>query len=222
MPIIVTYTAAVSPYTDWLQDVIPDAPGLDTPYAVHVIRNTAIDFCTRTWVYQYDATGTMTATDPSYDLTLPANTEVTGSIFVKAQKELTADEQEMDYANRRALAMLPAEDGPPRYYSKHRVDEITFHPTPDAAYTFTNRLALRPTFDSTTIDSDVFARYRQGIAHGVLYRLMSQARKPWSDPAGALMHGAEYVRAIREAKIELMNDYTDENMMVDLSMGVFA
>lgn len=227
MPIILPLTAPSAPgpttgYTEWYRDVVTQCPGLQLDYALHRIRDAAIDFCTRTWAYKYDITGVMVADTPTYSLTPPAGTEITGIVLVKSQRSLTGDEMETPKVHARAAktAAVAPSDVPTKQVM-YRYDEVTFVPTPDGAYTFTVEVALRPTASSTDIDSDVFIKYRMGIAAGALYRLMSEPNKPWTNSAGAASNLTTYAQAVRDAKVEINREFAAEPMIVDFSMGSF-
>jgi hypothetical protein len=144
---------------------------------------------------------------------------VTGLVWVKAQVDLTSDEVEIRRANARAIAMMSQLPGAPARYFVQPYDTITFFPEPDAAYTYSVNLALRPTYAATAIDSDVFTKYRMGIAHGILADLLAGNGKPWSNPSLASYHLGEYLRAIRDAKLELNREFTGESLMVELQGG---
>ena len=224
MPIILPFDTpappgATSDFAEFYKDVLPECPGLDLAFSLHVIRNVVIDFCTRTWAYQYTATGLTTAQTET--LTVPAETEVTGILYVKSQRDLTQEERELDPATRRDIALAAASDGAPTHFTVNTLGDLTFYPDPDASYTYSAQLALRPTRDATLLDSDLFTRYRMGIARGILYRLQIMPNKPWSSPTLALQHGQEYSRAIREARIELSKTFTSANLQVDMSLGSF-
>lgn len=226
MPIILPFTPPSAPgvtsaFTEWYKDVMPECAGLPLDYALHIIRNTAIDFCTRTWVFQTPITGDMVASTASYTLTPPDQTEFTGLVWVKNQRDLTGEEVEAKTASAKDVATAPSSSGAPTRYTRTGLTNLTFYSTPDAAYTFTAQMALRPLRDASTIDSEVFTRHRQGIAHGALMTLLAMINKPWTNPSAAAMHGAEYMRAIRNAKIDLEQYYTGESGMVDLNGGVF-
>lgn len=218
MPVILDVDTGTE-LTEFYKDVLPECPGLDLAFSLHIIRNVVIDFCTRTWVYQYASTGVTDAATKV--LTIPAVTEVTGILWVKAQSDLTGEEKELKVATRRDIALAATDTGAPTHYTVNTLGDITFYPTPDASYTFSVEVALRPTRDATTMDADIFTRYRMGIARGILYRLQVMSSKPWSSPTTAVLHGSEYVRAIREARIELSKTFASDNLQVDLSMGSF-
>lgn len=228
MPIILSATAPSAPgattnFTEWYREVLPECPGLDLAFALHIIRNTAIDFCTRTWAWKYNITGVMAVGTATYALVTPAETEVTGMVFVKAQRSLTGDETEVRRVAGRDVSLAPVvSNGAPSAYTIQRFDDLTFYPAANAAYKYTAQLALRPPFNAISIDSDVFVKYRTGIAHGALYALQAMPNKPWSSPSTAMFHGGEYQRAIRDAKIELNRGYAGEALMVDLNGGSFV
>lgn len=226
MPIILPITAPSAPgattnFSEWYREILPDCPGLSLDFALHHIRNAAIDFCTRTWVWRYADTGTMVATTATYAIASPAGSEVTGVLWVKAQNDVNGDEETIGKATYRQVIHAPAQAGAPYAYTLQRYDDITFYPTPDDTYDYSIWVALRPTSTATDIDSDVFVKYRDGIAHGALARLLAMGNKPWSDPAGSTVHATEYMRAIRNAKIELNRDYVGDSLIADLDGGSF-
>jgi hypothetical protein len=221
MPTILN-TATGTALTELYKDVLPECPGLAHDFALHKIRDAAIDFCSRTWVWQSDYAGTTVISptvETSYTAVPPEDSEAIALLWVKAEPEIGADQKELKLLKISELALAEAATGAPQYFTPRTVNVVTLYPDPDDTYDFTMRLVLRPTRDAAVIDDDIFTRYRAAIAHGAMYMLMSMARKPWSDPTAAVFHGTEYTRLMREARIDYDRTYSGQSLMVELNGG---
>lgn len=152
--------------TRLMQNIRIQVPGaLDDVMQLEMF-NVALDFCDQTDVWRQDLPIKVVANRTSYDLT--ADAEVTRLI-------LLADENNVPVA---ATLDVP--------------DTLVLVNTPSAAHTWTATVALKP----DSVDSDgypdipdwITSKYLLTIIEGVVYRLMSQPSKPYSNSTMAAYH----------------------------------
>lgn len=166
------------------------------------VRDAAIEFCRRAYVWQEEL-------DPinvdqgvhTYDLGVSR-----GSI---CENVLEARFDDLKLAPAK-VNDLPANrdtyEAKPRAYSMIFGDQVRLYPVPDRAGELKLTVALTPSSAATGIDSTLFERYKEVIAHGAKHRLMSVPSKSWSNPAAAQYHMTQFMRGVGEARIRVDND----------------
>lgn len=193
---------AVSKWSAFFPYVAPDVyecPELSMELAV---RDSAIEFCRRAYVWRE-------VLDPiqvfegqaTYELGVP-NNAIPENIL-----EVVFDDQKLVPAK---FENLPANRenyvAKPRGYALTFGDQVRLYPIPDRDGDMYVTVALTPSSSSTGVDSSIFERYKEVIAHGAKHRLMSVPSKSWSNPALAQYHLTQFMRGVGEARIRSDND----------------
>lgn len=193
---------AVSKWSAFFPYVAPDVyecPELTMEIAV---RDAAIEFCRRAYVWRevLDPIA-VTKGQASYELGVP-NSALPENIL-----EVIFDNQKLASAK---LENLPANrdtyEAKPRGYALTFGDQIRLYPIPDRDGDMYVTVALTPSSSATGVDSSIFERYKEVIAHGAKHRLMSVPSKSWSNPAAAQYHMTQFMRGVGEARIRSDND----------------
>lgn len=166
------------------------------------VRDAAAEFCRRTFAWQEPLDQVVTIKNISeYDLETPTGTIVEHVLEAICDgRELTAVKLRDLPTNRDTFV------GKPTAYSTLFDDQVKLYPVPDAKGTLKLLAALTPSSTATGINSTVFERYKEVIAHGAKHRLMNVPSKSWSNPALAQYHMAQFMRGIGEARIRIDNN----------------
>lgn len=77
--------------------------------------------------------------------------------------------------------------GRPGWFASDSGEVIEFLPIPDAVYSLTVEVAVRPLLSSMTVDDVVIRKCAEGIALAAVADLRSQPGHGWSDPVRAQM-----------------------------------
>jgi hypothetical protein len=181
-------------YTDLIDPVLARVEGCPRAVVVDAMRNSCMDFCTRSRWLVAGTQVTVNGTEvPSFDL----------------------DTQVIDIAE----ARIAGEQILVTYMNDPRVDELE---TGEHAIVFTdpNNIELIPpatvaepiTIDllvivapgpaSTEIHVDLWRRWSEALKHGALCRLYEEPGKPWSNPQAGVYCRGMYEDAITSAAAE--------------------
>ena len=194
-------------YESFLPRIYIDAPGCPEVLVIQVVRDAAIDFCTRSNFIQRDHDPiTALAGVSNYDLDPPI-----GQLVVKVMKcwyknyELTPVAP--DYINAPAFYNATIDDAVPLGAEPSmftQKDERTFSVYPIQTMTTANaltlRVSLKPTRASTSCEDSLFEDYADVIAHGALSRLLASPGKAYSNPSLVVMHAAQFMAGVNEAR----------------------
>jgi hypothetical protein len=196
-------------WAKWYDEVLSDVAGCSQPLAKNAIRNAAIEFCDRTWVYRVEM-GPLAAEAnvPDYTLEPPSNTAVVKvhrlwydkrEIFPKTPEELAA-----------LFAHWPSAVGTPLYFTHRSPDVLLLVPMPEASLqdAITGELAIKPTRASTGISADIHEKYLEDIAYGAKARLFAMSRKPWSDKQLSAYHQGMFDECVGKAKVQATKGHT--------------
>lgn len=166
------------------------------------IRDAAMEFCRRTFVWQ-DILDPLTTVKGihTYDLEVPTGTIVENVIDAICDGRRLTPVKLRDLPTNRDTFR-----GKPTGYSLVFGDQVRLYPIPDDKGTLGLTVALTPSSSATGIDSTIFERYKEIIAHGAKHRLMNVPSKSWSNPALAQYHMTQFMRGIGESRIRVDND----------------
>lgn len=202
-------------FTAWYDEVLPEVPGCPQPVALNAIRNAAIEFCRRSWVWRVSLdTMPVYAEVPDYELEPPTKTKVAKilqvwfqgrEIYPKAPDELN-----------RLYARWPAETGTPKWFVQRDPEILLLVPMPltsieDAVEA---EVAIAPSRASTGIDSAIYEKYLDAITHGALARLFRSKSKPWTDTVLAADRTNQFDAAIGLAKVDAVKGHGRSRLRV--------
>jgi len=157
-------------------------------------RNTLIDFCRFTRIWQEELTAIdSVANVPAYSPAPPTDSEfvrferisyLTTQLIPKTQDQLDAI-----YPNGWALLT-----GTPVYYTATNTGTLTLVPAPAATTVgaITIRASLMPSQIGTTFPDLIFKRYSVQIAAGIKSAILGMVGVPWSNPQAAAILFDDY------------------------------
>jgi hypothetical protein len=196
----------------FLNEVMPDVPGCPVAMAINALRNATIDFCTRTqaWRASLDPINVVAAT-ATYALAAPAAYPLAD--IGEIQKVMLDDTEiypsnpvQLDawFSQWRTLSTMGV-----AFYTRPDDERITLASLPDAAGVLQVEVSLVPARDATGMDTALYKRHLEAVAHGAKARLMAIPKKPWSDPATASYHLDEFNKAISGASVKAAQGNTN-------------
>lgn len=99
--------------------------------------------------------------------------------------------------------------GPPCQYSMHRYDQMWLWPVPDKGYGTTLYVygTLVPTTLVAILPDMSYTHHLEGLTSGVLARLYSIPKRPWSDQGLAQQHNKIYRQEIALARDQAQRGY---------------
>lgn len=190
-------------------EVLPSVEGCADIVALNAVRNTIIDFCTRTlvWAETQDAFS-LVATDLPKGIDAPTGgtLAIIQSVKINGRK---IDPTTMDYLD----ATFPDWEnttGEPRYYFMPNPDELDFYPRPDVAVTVRLRAAYTASRSASSVERFLHENYLEVIAAGALSRLLAIPLQPWVNLELAAYYKAMYESAVFSA----MSDVTKSLLRV--------
>lgn len=217
-------------YSAFLQEVLPEVPGVPRMVAINAIRNAAIEFCQRGMVWHYEvATFQAIALQADYvsgtEFNLPANSLISQLNFVyyDNNKLITTNQDRLDNISYHWRSRDPAL--PTRAYM---IDTTTlrFVDTPLEVTTdgIDMGVFLKPDRTSTAIADDIFDQYLEEIAGGAVARILMQGARPWGNPAAGKAKRDKFLIDCGRAKIRSLKSYTRSSKIVNLKPfgGSFA
>lgn len=183
-------------------EVLPDVPGCSQALAKNAIKNAAIEFCERSFVYVIDHPAVSGVADTGeYTYAPGANLKVVRPERVWYDKvpltPLTRDDLEDLYA------YWPDETGTPLYFVQEKIEKLILVPKPSAnlADAIRAKVSVKPARAATDIDDALWEKYLESIASGAKSRLFAMKRKPWSDPTLSAYHRQLFDQAIAAARL---------------------
>lgn len=181
----------------WYDEVLPDVPGCPQNVAKNAIRNAAIEFCERTYVYVVDHPAIDVVADVGAYAWSPA-----ADLKVVRPDSVWFQGSPLDPVTRSDLSDMytdwTAAKGTPRYFVQERVDQLILVPKPVATVTgaVTAKVSVAPSRASTSIPDFLWERYLEDIAAGAKGRLMAMAGKPYTNPQMAAVQAQAFDDAV--------------------------
>jgi hypothetical protein len=203
-------------WTSWYDEVMPELPGAPPAALVkNAIRNAAIEFCDRTWVYRVPHDPISSAGNVAeYDIETPTKTKPVKLHRVWYDKKeifpKTADELAALYSH------WPSASGTPLYFTQRRFDAVILVPIPTASISsaITAEIAIKPSRAATGISSDIYEKYLEEIAYGAKARLFAMKAKPWSDAKLAAFNLGMFEQAVGRTKVQAVKGHTRAKLRV--------
>ena len=194
-------------YTRFLPDVQTSLTGCPIPTAINAIRNAAIDFCTKTNVWQETQDVEMVAaTGLPMDLTGPTEAMVIQVLSCKVDGRLL-EPVTIDYLDSRHHNW-EEHTGTPLVYFQPNTAQLTLYPLPANAVPLRLRVAYAPTRVSNGLDSALYDNNLTTIAAGALAALMVIPEVPWSNAKLAMYYAAIYSFGVDEALSNTQKSFT--------------
>ena len=172
-------------WSDFYCWVLPSVPGCPNPSLDLHIRQAAIDFCRRTlcWVRTLDPVEA-NGVDIRFDLDLPSQTQAVKlmAVAVNGLEYLLVDTQ-------RGLHLVRQGSGADFSFTQDKLT-LDVHPLRQRGDSIEVDMALAPSFNAGSIETDLASPYVQEIAQGALATLQMMAGVAWSDPGLAVANKA--------------------------------
>ena len=181
-------------YSDLNVYVRPEAQGAPDFIIERAVRDSAIDFCSRSDIYMPEPEFmTVIAGVNEYAVSLPSGTELNHIIDIF--KNTTALKP-TSYSE--LLHRLGDENtkGSPQYYAQRDNTDFYLAPIPAAAATIRVMYSVKPTSTSSSIPDTVGKEHKELIAHGALYRLQMMSSQSWSNPNAAGVNKQLFERSV--------------------------
>lgn len=163
--------------------VLSQVPLCPKPMVTKVIRDAAIEFCERTYVWK-DWQEYPVGIDADYQF----ENDSVGVVFrVDAAK--VVDGVDLEIASpERADECYPgwrdgSVTGQPAMLTQTAADYFTLVPAPTSDAILTLAVSLKPAKASNYTEKFLYDDHEEAIASGALARLMGMAGKPWANPA---------------------------------------
>ena len=196
-------------FTSWYDEVLTDVPGVPQNVAFNAIRNAAIEFCDRSWVYRVMLAPISTVADIA-EYALSPGADLKPAKVIRAWHDdveifpQTTQELSLRYAQ------WTSEEGTPQWFTQRKPESVILVPIPTAALTdgLDIELAIKPARSATGILDEIYEKYLEEISYGAKFKLFTMKSKPWSDPAHAAAWKAAFDEAIGKAKIDAVKGHT--------------
>lgn len=184
---------------DFYPMILTDVPGCPHPVIDQMVINTAVDFCTRTRIWQvWNDTITVVVGETRYAIDQQPGGRIHGIVEAKL------DGVEITPANFQQLSLWNPDwrnsTGKPQFcYLDDETNEIVLVPSPIQAGLLEILVTYVPPFNATVVPTILYRRYAEGIAAGAKARLQVQPNKEWTSPGSAQMNAMVYEDAVRSA-----------------------
>ena len=163
-------------WSDFYPWVLPSVQGCPNPTLDLHIRQAAIEFCRRTlcWVRTLDPVQA-NGMDIRFDLDLPSQTQAVKlmAVAVNGLEYLLVDTQ-------RGLQLVRQGSGADFSFTQDKLT-LDVHPLRARGNSIEVDMALAPSFNASSIETDVASPYLQEIAQGALATLQMMTGVAWSD-----------------------------------------
>jgi hypothetical protein len=193
-------------FSAFLPEVAPLVQGCPDVVTETAIRNAAIEFCTKTNVWQatQDAE-TITAADLPYTLNGPAGAMVTQVQSLKVNG-IPLDPVTIDYLDNTFLNWEVA-TGQPRFYYLPNTAEFSLYPLPQSDIELRLRLAYAPLRSANSIDRAIFDNNLPTIAAGALARLLLMPLVSWTNPQLAAYYKSLFDTATTDVQSDTQKSF---------------
>jgi hypothetical protein len=184
---------------DFYPLILTDVPGCPQPLVDQMVINTAVDFCTRTRIWQaWNEPVAVAGTVSRYSLDQQSGGRI------QAILEAKLDGENLTSANFSQLSQWNQnwrnETGKPQfYYLDDDENEIVLVPTPIATGALEALVSHVPPFTAARVPTVLYRRFAEGIAAGAKARLQAMPGVEWANPATAQYNISLYEDAVRSA-----------------------
>lgn len=210
-------------YDDFLPYVLQYVPGAADYVAIDAIRNACIEFCEKSYIWQYEVPAiNVVAMQNNYQIPTPADTKAVGPVVAYFDTNLLIPHGPDKLASIYRMGDWQQVIGTPQYITRIQKPEVILVPKPqyDKPAALHIRTALAPTRDSQEIDSEIFEQWAETIAWGARARLLAQPRQDYSDKAGAMDALKMFRYDINRARMQVTKGLTRSSPQVEFQRFV--
>lgn len=173
---------------DFYKYIAPDVHGVPEPTVEDTVEDVIIDFCRKTSFYRQwlEDQISVFVDDEEIELDLPEDTAV---VEIIAIQEVETSGDYGDFID------------PDTYIFSNQGDEpkILFNEPSEEEYDARVRVALRPVRGFSVVPDWIYEDWRDTIAEGAKFRLLSMKSKPWYSRIERDQHRVWYERGIHKA-----------------------
>jgi len=175
--------------------ITPEVPGCPTASVDMALAHAATEFCdlTHLWREYMDSEET-DAGEAEYQLV--ATGVVAAVTGVSLGGRLLTHLHFNDVPPERAQ-----ETGMPKGFFLVNDATLRFWPTPDAAYSFTAQVALKPSKKARGVEDFLYESYADTIVEGALHRLRKIPDKEWTNLQLAELNRLSFDRGVAKARV---------------------
>lgn len=213
----------MTPYTSFLDYVLPEVPGCTNEMAIHAIKQTVIDFCEKSLVVQADLDPiTLVRGVIDYDLDPPRDTlvaKIMQAYYKNDPLEAAApDSVASAQMYNRYFEGVQLNEGPAQFYIQKdpRTFSIFPYPKETEKLVLTMRVALKPTRSASQCDDLIFEEYAETIGNGAITRLALSPGKPYSNPNLAGAKNVMYTAGLNMARQKANRGHVRSNAQVKM------
>lgn len=188
--------------------VEPHVLGAPVPGLLHEIRQAAIGFCERTWVWKERDTVSIRGGTGEYDIPTPpgGSLVMVESVRVGGERLKPATPDDLN----RLWRDWETVSGQPTVYTQFSDTIITLAPKPDydLAAGLSIRASYKPTRSAEKVPDILFDNYADAIGHGAVARVLETRGNPYGDPRLAVYHAQQFESAINQALMQAARGFT--------------
>lgn len=175
-------------YEQFLSQVTQYVPDVSEFVAIDAIRNSAIEFCTKSLYWQLTLDPiTVVENQANYVLETPVDTKIIQIVSAYFGENLLVPQSPDRLADIYRMGDWQTMTGSPQYITQIIKPEVVLVPTPvNSTGDLSIRVALAPTRDSQEIDSEIYEEWAETIAMGARARLYAQPKQPYYDKQAAV------------------------------------
>lgn len=202
-------------YTAMVSEVLPDVPGCPNIAMVNALRTMAIEFCQRSLCWRYEhPSQTAAAGIGDYEFQVPPETVVAKLMSIWHNGVLLTPKSHDGLAD--MYSGWLTEEGTPRYVTQFNEREFRPVPMPDITLgnAFSLIVALKPTRDSTGIDTTIYEEHLDTLACGAKARLMEVPGKPWTNVTLSQYHRGKFEAGVLSAMNRVAMGYGRASLRV--------
>lgn len=198
-------------FDKFLPEVLQFVPDVPEHVARNAIKNAAIEFCTKTYYWQYNAPSiSVVAGKGNYAVETPADTKMVGIIVAYYDTNLLIPQSPDTLASIYRLGNWQQIQGSPQYITQIQKPEVVLVPYPfqDKSNVLNIRVALAPTRDSEEIDVNIYENHLLTIANGAKAILYNTPGQPYFDKTSAKECMMYFRSGIADARIAVNKGLT--------------
>ena len=166
-------------YADFSQFIRPEVQGCPDYRIERAVRDSAVDFCTRTDVYVAEPEFvTIVQNVNEYDLSIDEGSELNHILDIFNN---TTKLKPVSYSVLLGALGNESTTGTPQYYAQRDNTQFYLAPIPSASASYRVLYSLKPSSTSTSIPDTIGKEYREAISHGALFRLQMMAGQPFGN-----------------------------------------
>jgi len=166
-------------YADFSQFIRPEVQGCPDYMIERAVRDSAVDFCTRTDVYVAEPEFvTIVQNVNEYDLSIDEGSELNHILDIF---DNTTKLKPVSYSVLLGALGNESTTGTPQYYAQRDNTQFYLAPIPSTSSSYRVLYSLKPSSTSTSIPDTIGKEYREAISHGALFRLQMMAGQPFGN-----------------------------------------